>query len=131
MYKDPQLHTGKHVLVDVRNVSYDLCVNDELMLEVLAESALLVGMKIINRMRYRFCGPDTYPGMTCCLTLDSSHCSCHSYQGNIDGDIDNKNGVAAFDFFSCGDHNPMVMWEFVRNKFGFTDYDIQICDRFK
>lgn len=117
------MHTGKHVLVDVWNAPNELCIDDGALLEALVEGSKLAGMKVINQVRYRFLGDDTPPGCTCFVSLDSSHCSVHVYQDTLQ---------MSFDFFTCGeDKDPVQIWEYIRDKFDFQDFDVTICDRFK
>ena len=74
-----------------------MCVNDQLLLDCMAQSAQEAGATVISQIRYRF-GNNSPAGCTAVVMLDESHCSVHTY-----ADL----GLLAMDIFTCGDTNPM------------------------
>jgi len=49
-----ELEKGKHLLVDCRNVSRDVCLNDGAMLAAMARGAKRAGANVISQVRYQF-----------------------------------------------------------------------------
>lgn len=90
------MHKGKHLLIDCRNVPFEVCLDDGLVLDALAQAARRAGAKVISQARYRF-GHNSPPGFTATVLLDESHCSAHSY-----ADF----GLMALDIFTCGNTDP-------------------------
>ena len=90
------MHRGQHLLIDCRNVSRELCLADQLLLDSLAQAARESGATVISQVRYRF-GDNSPAGCTAIVMLDESHCSVHTY-----ADL----GLVAFDFFTCGTTDP-------------------------
>lgn len=117
-----ELHKGKHVMIDVRGASKELCENDELLLQLMVEGAKKAGMKVINQIRYRFDGITTQPGCTCFVTLDTSHVSVHTYADT---------GQQSWDCYTCGTADPMIIWEHIQSVLQFDDYCVEIVERFK
>ena len=72
------MEKGRHIIVDCRNVSEEVCLNDGLMLEAMARAARKAGAEVIGQLRYRF-GHTSPPGFTAAIILDESHCTAHSY----------------------------------------------------
>jgi S-adenosylmethionine decarboxylase len=114
------LYRGKHLLVDCRHVGSDLCLNDGLVLDVMARAAERAGATVISQMRYRF-GQDSPPGFTAIVMLDESHCSAHTY-----ADL----GLVAIDIFTCGNTSPRKVLEFIREEIDLGDVSIREVGRF-
>jgi len=114
------LYKGTHLLIDCHNVPSQLCLNDELLLDVLARSAKKAGATVISQIRYRF-GADSPPGCTAVVMLDESHCSVHSYADA---------GMMAFDIFTCGSTDPRFVWSLISDELGIIDADIREVGRF-
>jgi len=100
------LRKGQHLLIDCRNVSRDVCLNDELMLQALSRSAGRAGATVVSQVRYRF-GHDSPPGFTAVVVLDESHCSAHTYA---------ELGLVAIDIFTCGVTNPHDVLAYLREE---------------
>ena len=115
-----ELYGGHHLLVDCYEAPRDICLNDRLLLETLAEAAKSAGATVISQVRYRF-GADSPPGCTALIMLDESHCSVHTYADP---------GLLAFDFFTCGDTDARQVWEFVQKKLGLTHAIVREVHRF-
>jgi S-adenosylmethionine decarboxylase len=114
------LHKGKHLLIDCRNVSRELCENDRLVLDVMARSAERAGATVVSQVRYRF-GHNSPPGFTCVVLLDESHCSAHTY-----ADL----GLIAMDVFTCGNTDPRDVLRYIQEELDLGDVTIQEAGRF-
>lgn len=90
------MQKGTHLLIDCRGVDRDVCLDDKLFLNAMAEAATAAGATVVSQVRYRF-GEESPPGFTAVVLLDESHCSAHSY-----ADL----GLVALDIFTCGRANP-------------------------
>lgn len=78
-----------HAIIDCINVSRDICIDDELLSNVLENAVKITNSKLIAKNRYRF-GHNSPDGCTVVLMLDESHMSAHTYADN---------GKIAFDIF--------------------------------
>ena len=115
-----ELGKGKHLLVDCRNVSRDVCLNDGAMLAAMARGAERAGANVISQVRYQF-GHNSPPGFTAVVVLDESHCSCHTY-----ADL----GLIALDVFTCGKTDPQDVLHFIREEIDLGDVSIREMPRF-
>lgn len=111
---------GKHLLIDCRNVSRELLLNDGLVLDVMARAAQKAGSTVISQMRYKF-GYDSPPGFAVLVMLDESHCSAHCY-----ADL----GIMAMDVFTCGNTNPRDVLKYIREEIDLGDVSVYEVDRF-
>jgi S-adenosylmethionine decarboxylase len=114
------LPEGKHLLIDCRKVSRDLCLNDELMLDVMARAARRAGAVVISQVRYQF-GANSPPGFTAVVLLDQSHCSAHTYADA---------GQIALDIFTCGDSEPADVLSYIRQEVDLGEVSIMQLPRF-
>jgi len=114
------LYGGHHLLVDCYEAPRELCLDDQRLLETLADAAKAAGATVISQVRYRF-GADSPPGCTALVMLDESHCSVHTYADP---------GLLAFDFFTCGDTDARQVWEFVRDRLGLQQAEVREVPRF-
>lgn len=115
-----ELEKGKHLLVDCRNVSRDVCLDDGAMLAAMARGAKRAGANVISQVRYQF-GHNSPPGFTAVVVLDESHCSCHTY-----ADL----GLIALDVFTCGKTDPQDVLHFIREEIELGDVSIREMPRF-
>ena len=90
------MHRGTHLLIDCRNVSRDVCLDDAGILNAMAEAARRAGATVISQARYRF-GHNSPAGFTAVVLLDESHCSAHAYADEH---------LMAIDIFTCGTTSP-------------------------
>ena len=114
------MHKGKHLLVDCRGVSRETCLDDELILNVMARAALKGGATVISQVRYRF-GDDSPPGCAAVVLLDESHCSAHTYADH---------GLLALDVFTCGMTNPREVLRYIVSDLNIQDYTVREFHRF-
>jgi S-adenosylmethionine decarboxylase len=111
---------GHHLLVDCRNVARELCLNDALLLNVMARAATRAGATVVSQIRYKF-GQDSPPGFTCVVMLDESHLSAHTY-----ADL----GLIAMDVFTCGRTDPRDVLRYIQEEVDLGDVDVRNVPRF-
>lgn len=105
---------GKHLLIDCRNVSRELLLDDERVLDVMARAAKKAGSTVISQIRYKF-GSDSPPGFTAIVMLDESHCSAHCY-----ADL----GLMAMDVFTCGKTDPWNVLRYIQEELDLGDVTV-------
>ena len=64
-----ELHKGTHLLIDCRNVSKEVCLDDAGILDAMAEAARRAGATVISQARYRF-GHNSPAGFTAVVLLE-------------------------------------------------------------
>jgi S-adenosylmethionine decarboxylase len=106
--------------MDCHNVARELCLNDKLVLDVMARSAERAGATVVSQVRYKF-GIDSPPGFTAVVLLDESHCSAHTY-----ADL----GLIAMDVFTCGNTNPRDVLRYIQEELDLGDVTITEVGRF-
>jgi len=112
---------GKHLIVDCTNVPMETCLNDKMLMEVMAEAAWAANANIISTSRYRF-GHNSPPGCTVFIMLDESHISAHTYA---------EEGKVAIDVFTCGSRvSSEEILETILNKLKIENYNVKSLDRF-
>lgn len=111
---------GTHLLIDCSGVDRQLCLNDGLVLDVMARAAKRAGANVISQVRYQF-GHDSPPGFTAIVVLDESHCSAHAYADQ---------GQMAMDIFTCGATDPRKVLEYIREEIELGEVRVQIRERF-
>lgn len=111
---------GRHLLVDCRRVSREICLDDKSMLAALAAAAEEAGANVISQVRYRF-GADSPPGFTAAVVLDESHCTAHAYADQ---------GLIAIDVFTCGDTDPADVLSLLRRRVDLGDVRVTEVARF-
>lgn len=114
------MHKGKHLLIDCRNVSRDLCLDDKRVMEVMARAAEKAGASVVSQVRYKF-GADSPPGFTAVVMLDESHCSAHTY-----ADL----GLIAMDVFTCGNTDPRTVFYYIQEELDLGEVTLQEAERF-
>ena len=87
---------GKHLLLEVYNVDFDL-LNDVISLQEVMESGIRrAKMTILNIFSHCFIPQ----GCTVVIALSESHVSCHTWP---------ENGCLAVDVYTCGEGNPRLI----------------------
>jgi len=114
------LHKGMHLIIDCRNVSRDLCLNDKLVLNTMARAAERAGATVVSQVRYKF-GSDSPPGFAALVMLDESHCSAHTY-----ADL----GLIAMDIFTCGKTDPRIVFRYIQEELNLGNVTIRELPRF-
>lgn len=111
---------GTHLLIDCSNVSRDVCLNDQAMLDAMAYAARKAGANVISQVRYHF-GHNSPPGFTAVVVLDESHCSAHTYADS---------GLIALDVFTCGSTDPKDVLKYIREVIDLGDVSVRQVPRF-
>lgn len=114
------MYRGKHLLIDCRNVPRAVCLDDKAVLKAMAKSAERAGATVISQVRYHF-EHNSPPGFTAMVLLDESHCSAHSY-----ADL----GLIALDVFTCGDTDPFMVLEYMREELDLGEVAVREVGRF-
>ena len=94
---------ASHLLIDCSNVAPSVCLDDAVMLAVIASAAERAGATVISQLRYRF-GHNSPPGFTAIILLDESHVSVHTYSDA---------GQLVMDIFCCGKVDPNSILRFI------------------
>ena len=115
------MQRGKHLLIDCHDAPRELCLDDRLLLETMAQAAQECGATVISQIRYQF-GQNSPAGCTAIVMLDESHCSVHTY-----ADL----GLLAMDIFTCGRTDPHEVWERIRQKLSLDSAEVRFCPRFR
>lgn len=87
---------GKHLLLEVYDVKFDL-LNDVISLQETMENGInRANMTILNIFSHCFLPQ----GCTIVIALSESHVSCHTWP---------ENGSIAIDVYTCGEGNPKLI----------------------
>jgi|SRR3989304_2197806 len=114
------MEKGRHLLIDCRNVSREVCLDDKGMVEAMANAASRAGATVISQVRYHF-GHNSPPGFAALIMLDESHCSAHTY-----ADL----GLIAMDIFTCGKTDPNNVLTFLRENIDLGKVSVRKLPRF-
>jgi S-adenosylmethionine decarboxylase len=87
---------GKHLLLEVYDVDYDLINNSESLQNVMIKGIERANMTILNVFSHCF----VPQGCTVVIALSESHVSCHTWP---------ENGCLAVDVYTCGEGNPKLI----------------------
>jgi S-adenosylmethionine decarboxylase proenzyme len=107
---------GKHLLVEVYDVKFNL-LNDGISLQEVMENGIKrAGMTILNIFQHCF-----FPqGVTIVFALSESHVSCHTWP---------EKGCIAIDVYTCGDGNPKLIALELLKYLDSDNYSIREIDR--
>lgn len=110
-----------HVILDVKDVPFDLCIDDKRLLNTLTSAAISIGITVISTNRYRF-GFDSPNGCTAIVMLDESHMSVHTYADS---------NMMAFDIFTCSEKELCEKAaKYIVKELQLTNYQLKILQRF-
>jgi S-adenosylmethionine decarboxylase proenzyme len=87
---------GKHLLLEVYNVNFDLINDVESLQTVMVKGINRAKMTILNVFSHCF----VPQGCTLVIALAESHVSCHTWP---------ENGSLAIDVYTCGEKNPRLI----------------------
>ena len=107
---------GKHLLLEVYDVDYDLINNVSDLQEVMITGIDRAKMTILNVFSYCFIPQ----GCTVVIALSESHVSCHTWP---------ENGCLAVDVYTCGDGNPKLIALELLKYLNSDNYNIREIDR--
>ncbi len=123
----PQIHVeaqalsrGRHLLIDCRKVSCEVCLDDKAFLSTMARACEHAGANVISQIRYRF-GHDTPAGFTALCLLDESHITAHTYADA---------GLIAMDIFTCGETDPQLILQLIREEVDLGEVECREESRF-
>jgi S-adenosylmethionine decarboxylase proenzyme len=107
---------GKHLLVEVYDVEFNLLNNGISLQEVMENGIKRAGMTILNVFQHCF-----FPqGVTIVFALSESHVSCHTWP---------EKGCIAIDVYTCGDGNPKLIALELLKYLDSDNYRIREIDR--
>lgn len=87
---------GRHLILEVYNVQYELLNELTPLMEVLTKGIERANMTILNKFTHQF----TPQGLTILFALAESHVSLHSFP---------EFGSLTADAYTCGDGNPKII----------------------
>jgi S-adenosylmethionine decarboxylase len=107
---------GKHLLLEVYDVKFDL-LNDGITIQEVMENGIKrAGMTILNIYQHCF----VPQGCTIVIALSESHVSCHTWP---------EEGCIAIDVYTCGEGNPKLIALELLKYLNSDNYSIREIDR--
>ena len=107
---------GKHLLLEVYDVNFEL-LNDGIALqEAMEEGVRRAKMTILNIFQHCFLPQ----GVTIVIALSESHVSCHTWP---------EQGCIAIDVYTCGDGNPRLIALEMLKYLNSDNYSIREIER--
>lgn len=107
---------GKHLLLEVYDVNYDLLNELEPLLEITTNAIKRAHMTILNTYTHKF----TPQGLTVLFCLAESHVSLHTFP--------EKNCIS-IDCYTCGSTNPKIIAIELLKYFNSDEYQIRELTR--
>lgn len=107
---------GKHLLLEVYKVQFNLLNEEKQLLEVIVNSINEANMHILNV----FCHKFNPQGLTIVIALSESHFSCHTWP---------EEGTIAIDAYTCGDGQPEIIIERLLEYFNSSVYNLREIKR--
>lgn len=107
---------GKHLLLEVYDVNFDLLNDVNSLQNVMIGGIERAKMTILNTFSHCFLPQ----GCTIVIALAESHVSCHTWP---------ENGCIAIDIYTCGDGNPKIIAIELLKYLNSEKYSIRYVDR--
>jgi len=107
---------GKHLLLEVYDINFDLLNNKNTLLEAMERGILNAGMHILNIFSHSF---DPY-GVTIVIALAESHVSCHTWP---------EKGSIAIDAYTCGGGDPNLIVKEILLYLNSTNFSLRELSR--
>jgi S-adenosylmethionine decarboxylase len=107
--------------IDCQEVAGGLCLNDKLVLNVMARATQRSGATLISKIRYKF-ESEFPPGFAAVAMLDESHCSANTYS-----DL----GLIALDVFTCRETDPYEVVRYVMEERHLGDLTVTEVPRLR
>ena len=107
---------GKHIILEVYDVDFNLLNELEPLLEVVETSIKNIGMTILNTYTHKF----SPQGLTILFCLAESHVSLHTFP---------EHNCISFDAYTCGDSNPKIIAMDLLKYFKSFNYNIRELTR--
>ena len=107
-----QISMGKHLLLEVYGVDFNLLNNVESLQSTMITGIERAKMTILNVFSHCFIPQ----GCTIVIALAESHVSCHTWP---------ENGCLAIDVYTCGDKNPRLIAIELLKYLNSDDYNLR------
>lgn len=107
---------GKHLLLEVYNVKYELINDGDCLQKKMVDGINRAGMTILNIFQHCFIPQ----GITIVIALSESHVSCHTWP---------EKGAIAIDVYTCGEGNPRLIALKLLKYLDSYDYSIREINR--
>ena len=107
---------GKHLLLEVYDVEFNLTNDVESLQNVMIRGIERAKMTILNTFSHCFIPQ----GCTVVIALSESHVSCHTWP---------ENGCLAIDVYTCGEGNPRLIALEILKYLDSDSYSIREIDR--
>lgn len=107
---------GKHLLIEVYNVNYNLLNDAEALQNVMKKGIERAKMTVLNVFSHCFLPH----GCTIVFALAESHVSCHTWP---------ENECIAIDVYTCGEGNPRLIALEILKYLNSDDYSIREIER--
>lgn len=111
-----QFSMGKHLLLEVYDVDFDLINDVESLQNVMIRGIQRAKMTILNTFAHCFIPQ----GCTVVIALSESHVSCHTWP---------ENGCLAVDVYTCGEGNPRLIALEILKYLNSDSYSLREVDR--
>lgn len=107
---------GKHLLLEVYDVNYDILNDGKSLLNAMIEGVNLAKMTILNVFKHDF----EPHGVTIVIALSESHVSCHTWP---------EENSAAIDVYTCGPGNPNLIATHIINYLKTDNFQLKEIER--
>lgn len=107
---------GKHLLLEVHKVDFNLLNELEPLLEVVKSAIIRSNMTILNTYCHKF----EPQGLTILVCLAESHVSLHTFP---------EHNCVSCDAYTCGSGNPKLIVLELLKYFNSNDYSLKEIDR--
>lgn len=107
---------GKHYILNLYGCEFKLLDDLDFIIELLCETALICGAKILNTSSHKF----SPQGVTAILLLAESHISIHTVP---------ERGEAYADIFTCSETDPVIGCHYMIEKFNPNSHVLKFIER--
>lgn len=107
---------GKHYLLNLYGCSFVLLNDENYLIQLLEEAAILSGATVLQTISKKF-DPQ---GVTVICLLSESHISIHTWP---------EEGKAAVDVYTCGDSDPKLGCDMVIQQLYSTNHTLSYIER--
>ncbi len=110
---------GVHLIVDCHGVPRNTCSDAEGMIEAMIESLVAHGFTPIHQFTT---SRRSVEGFVATAVLDESHMTCHTHTAE---------STMAIDIFTCGETNPRLVLDALRERVRLGTIAVRRLDRFQ
>lgn len=107
---------GKHFLLEIYNVNFNLLNELYPLLEIVKNSIIKANMTILNTYHHQF----EPQGLTIVICLEESHVSIHTFP---------EHNCTSIDSYTCGKGNPNIIIRDLIDYFQSNDYELRELNR--